>query len=119
MKFETGNKQLNIIGRGTTVQGKLTSSGSLHVDGSIVGDIIATDNVEIGVTGQVKGNVQGKIIKISGAVDGKIESSDTLTFSEKSVVRGDIRAAKLIIEEGAKFNGNCAMSEQTIKPKES
>ncbi len=118
MKFDT-NKQLNVIGRGTTLQGTLTSAGSLHVDGNIIGDIVASESVEIGMTGQVQGNILAKSIKISGGVDGKIESNDMLVFSSKAIVRGDIKAAKLIIEEGAQFNGNCAMvNGQTAKPKE-
>jgi len=119
MKFDS-NKQMNFIGRGTTLQGKLNSEGSLHIDGNVIGDIIASESVEIGINGIVKGNIQGKSIKISGGVEGKIESRDTLLFSSKAVVKGDIKAAKLNIEEGARFNGNCAMSEAqpVSKPKE-
>jgi len=110
---------MNIIGRGTTLQGTLTSAGSLHVDGNIIGDVVASESVEIGTTGQVQGNIQAKTVKISGGVEGRIDSSDTLVFSSKASVRGDIKAAKLIIEEGASFNGNCAMlNGQIAKPKE-
>ena len=118
MKFDT-NKSVNIIGKGTVVQGKVVSEGSLHIDGKIIGDIVTNENVEIGLIGTVSGNIQAKSVKIAGKVEGKIDSNDSLTFSSKAIVRGDIKAAKLIIEEGAQFNGNCAMvNGQTAKPKE-
>ncbi|MEK7264152.1 MAG: polymer-forming cytoskeletal protein [Bacteroidota bacterium] len=111
-----GDKDLNIIGPGTTVKGNVDSSGSLLVRGKITGDVHASDNIEIGSGGIIEGTVHGKTVKIAGNVRGTISATDTLCFIGKAVVQGDISALKLIIEEGARFNGKCTMNEQSAMP---
>lgn len=109
-----GDKEMNIIGPGTTVKGNVDSSGSLLIRGKITGDVHASDNIEVGSGGTIEGTVHGKIVKIAGNVRGTISATDTLLFIGKAIVQGDITAMKLVIEEGARFNGKCTMSEQPI-----
>jgi cytoskeletal protein CcmA (bactofilin family) len=111
-----GDREMNIIGPGTTVNGNVDSSGSLLIRGKITGDVHATDNIEVGSGGTIEGIVHGKTVKIAGNVRGTISATDTLLFVGKAIVQGDITALKLIIEEGARFNGKCTMNEQPIVP---
>jgi cytoskeletal protein CcmA (bactofilin family) len=111
-----GDREMNIIGPGTTVKGNVDSSGSLLIRGKITGDVHATDNIEVRSGGTIEGTVHGKTVKIAGNVRGTISATDTLWFIGKAIVQGDITALKLIIEEGARFNGKCTMNEQPIVP---
>jgi cytoskeletal protein CcmA (bactofilin family) len=65
----------------------------------------------IGPTGKVKGEVFCKNSEVSGIVEGKISVGQLLTLKNSSKIVGDIITFKLSIEPGAKFTGNCKMSE--------
>jgi len=107
-----GNKELNLIGVGTSIEGKVRSQGSIRVDGKIVGEVTASENMAVGSTGEIEGNISGRNVTIGGKVRGNIYTAERLVFEAKAVIRGDVRAAKLIIDEGAVFDGTCRMTDQ-------
>jgi cytoskeletal protein CcmA (bactofilin family) len=102
---------LSLISANTSVEGKLTTEGSIRVDGKLVGDIMAKANVAIGLTGTVEGSIAGKNIALAGRVKGHVTAEEKLILESKSVMRGDIRALKLVVDEGATFDGHCGMSK--------
>lgn len=104
-------KDLNLVGAGTTVEGKIRSNGSVRIDGKLIGDVVANENLFVGETGEVEGTVNARNITIGGKVKGGITAQEKLIFEAKSQVRGEIKAAKLVIDEGAVFDGNCTMTE--------
>lgn len=104
-------KELNIIGSGTTIEGKLRTQGNIRVDGKMVGELHAAENVAVGLTGEIEGNINGRNVTIGGKIRGNIIAVDKLVFEGKAVVRGDIRAARLVIDEGAVFDGKISMSD--------
>lgn len=109
MKTESGS-DLNLIAAGTVFEGKLKASGSIRVDGRIVGDVVATQNISVGTSGDVEGNLNAKGVTIGGKVRGSVIAQEKLVFESKAVVKGDIRAARLVVDEGATFDGKCAMT---------
>ncbi len=110
MKSEASN-ELNLIGAGTVFEGKLRTPGSIRVDGRVVGEITAAQNVSIGGSGDIEGNVSAKNVTVGGKMKGTILAQEKLVFETRAVIRGDIRASKLVIDEGALFDGKCVMSE--------
>jgi cytoskeletal protein CcmA (bactofilin family) len=104
---------LSLLSAGTSIEGKITTEGSIRVDGRLVGDLTATANAAVGATGVVQGNVEAKNVSIAGTVHGNVAAAEKLILEEKSVMRGDIRATVLVIDEGATFDGRCAMTKQT------
>lgn len=115
MKTDTGS-ELNLIGAGTVVEGKVRTPGNIRIDGKVIGEISATQNIAIGGTGDVDGNITAKNVTIGGKIKGMVVAQEKLVFEPKAVVRGDIRAAKLVIDEGAVFDGKCIMSEAKPMP---
>ena len=115
MKTETGT-ELNLIGAGTIFEGKLRTPGSIRVDGRVIGEIVATQAVSVGSSGDIDGNVSAKTVTIGGKIKGSVLAQEKLVFESKAVVRGDIRAARLVIDEGALFDGKCMMSEAKPMP---
>lgn len=105
-------KELNLIGTGTTVEGKIRSQGSVRVDGKLVGDVTASENVAIGTNGEVEGNITAKNVTVGGKVRGVVSATEKIVFEGKSVIRGDVRAAKLVIDEGALFDGRVSMTDK-------
>ena len=102
----------NIIGKGTSINGKVKVLGSIHVDGTIDGNIDVSESLIIGKSGKVKGEIHTKDCLIGGKVDGNISSDEKVEFQSGSSLKGDIRCKRLVIEEGVVFDGNCIMSEK-------
>jgi cytoskeletal protein CcmA (bactofilin family) len=113
-KIETVT-DVNLIGVGTTVEGKITSNGSVRIDGKLLGDVTATENLFVGETGEVEGLLNARNVTIGGKIKGSITAVDKIIFESKSEVRAEIKAAKLIIDEGSKFDGKCTMAEPKQK----
>jgi cytoskeletal protein CcmA (bactofilin family) len=105
-------KDLNLIGVGTTVEGKIRSQGSMRIDGKLVGEIAVSESIAIGITGEVEGNITARNITVGGKVRGNIHAGEKLVFEGKAAIKGDVRAAKLVVDEGASFDGNCRMTDQ-------
>ena len=117
MKSEPSSAELNLIAAGTVFEGKLKTPGSIRIDGKILGEIVATNNLAVGPAGDVEGNVTARNVTIGGSIRGLIVAQEKLVFESKAVVRGDIRAARLVIDEGAMFDGKCVMSEKAPVPR--
>ncbi len=105
-------KEVNLIAVGTVIEGKIRSQGSVRIDGKLIGDIIANEAVAVGINGEVEGNISGKNVTIGGKVRGTITATEKVVFENKSVIRGDVRATRLVIDEGSIFDGKISMAEK-------
>jgi cytoskeletal protein CcmA (bactofilin family) len=105
-------KEMNIVSIGSVVEGKIRSQGSIRLDGKLVGDVTASESIAIGLTGEVEGNVSAKNVTIGGKVRGTINATEKIVFEGKSVVKADIRAARLVIDEGSIFDGKVSMTDK-------
>ena len=102
---------VNLISQGTEITGDVKSSGDIRIDGVLNGNLITKGKVVIGPTGRIKGEVECKNSEVSGLIEGKITVSQLLNLKASSKINGTIITAKLSIEPGAVFTGNCAMKE--------
>lgn len=109
MTFDTKNSD-TVIGHEAYFQGTLTAKGSLRVDGRIDGAIVDAKIVTIGKTGKIKGDISCEVCSISGDITGNVAALDHIEVLSGSKLTGDLRAPKILIEEGAVFNGNCSMT---------
>ena len=108
---ETDNTTINLISNGTEITGDIKSNGDIRIDGSLTGNLSTKGKVVIGQTGKVNGEVYCKNSEVSGSIEGKISVGQLLNLKASSKIIGDIITFKLSIEPGAKFSGNCKMSE--------
>ena len=108
-----------LIGKDAVIEGKLIIKQSIRVDGRIKGEVEATDTVTVGSSGEVEGNIKAKNVVVGGKVNGSLDISGKVTLESSSELRGDLSASRLIIEEGARFNGSSSMNGETphIHPK--
>ncbi len=102
-----------LIGHGTTLDGTLNVSSSMRVDGKIIGKVSCSDSLLVGKTGVLEASVKVKNATVGGRVEGDIEASEVVVLEGNSAVIGNVTTKKLIIEEGAVFNGTCHMSGET------
>lgn len=98
---------INIVGEGTEITGNLTTKGDIRIDGKIQGDVISQAKVVVGASGEVIGNIYAYSAELSGAVSGNITVGENLFLKMTAKVNGNILSNKLVIENGADFNGYC------------
>ena len=79
------------------------------LEGEMHGNLSCSGKVTIGSTGKLRGNLVCVIAEINGSVDGEITVEGLLTLNETARINGDIQTTKLIIQEGAIFEGSCVM----------
>jgi len=104
--------ELSLVGSGTVIEGKIKTEGSIRIDGKLHGDLHARVNIAVGEHGVIEGNVSAKNVSLAGKVSGTVTATDKLVLEGKSVMKGDIRASRLVVDEGAMFDGHCAMTTQ-------
>jgi cytoskeletal protein CcmA (bactofilin family) len=107
---------INLVGSGTEINGDVTSSGDIRIDGTIKGNLITKGKVVIGETGKTSGEVNCRNADISGKIEGKIIVTELLSLKPSALITGDIVAGKLAIEPGARFTGNCNMTNPDSRP---
>ncbi len=110
MADKQASGDLSLVGTGTVVEGKIKTEGSIRIDGKLVGELHAKANIAIGPGGVVEGNISAKNVSLAGKVVGTVAAAEKLVLEQKSIVKGDIRAARLVVDEGATFDGQCAMT---------
>jgi len=109
--FNSSPEDITIISNGVKIEGKVSSSGSIRIDGSILGDLTAKGNVTIGEQGNINGQISAGTVTIGGKVVGTINAREKLVLESNSTLKGDIITKVLVIEAGAKFDGKSNMSE--------
>lgn len=108
ISFETKNGD-TVIGNEAYFQGTLTAKGSLRIDGRVDGSVVDAKTVTIGKSGKVKGDVSCEVCYVCGEIRGNITALDHVEALAGCRIDGDIRSPKVMLEEGALFNGSCSM----------
>ena len=94
------------IGQGMVVEGRITSSQDLRIDGKVDGTNEVGDHTLIlGPGAAVKANLLARSIVISGAVIGNVTAKDRLDLQATASVEGDIRSPRLVVADGAVIKG--------------
>ena len=107
-----------IVGKGTTIEGTMSVSQSIRIDGSFKGTLKATDTLIVGATGDLSDvTVSVKNAMIGGNIKGNITASNKVTLESTSRLEGDLTAKLLVIEEGALFSGNCKSGDSSAPQK--
>lgn len=116
---KNSQKLETIIGDGSEVKGELNGKGTVRIDGVVEGNICA-DWVIVGESGKIKGNVKTRGMVVAGKVEGNIEADEIVELKPKAHVSGEVRTGKLVVSEGAVFDGQSRMKKnaETEKGKE-
>lgn len=108
-KTSNGFPSHNIIGPETILTGEISSDGDFRVDGEFSGNIFIKGELIVGSSGTIIGEIKAKTADISGTVKANIEVEDSISLKSTSEFEGEIKAGKIIIEDGCIFNGQCEM----------
>ncbi len=109
-KDHTPMKRIDsLIGAGTTLTGDIVFTGGLRVDGTVVGNVSASNGeastLVISERARVAGEIRVSHLVINGEVEGPVHASDYLELQPKARVKGDIFYLRLEMHVGATVEG--------------
>ena len=111
MKGKSG--ELNgFLDRGATFRGELEFEDTMRIDGKFNGKIHSKNELIVGESAHIEGDIHVGRIAISGTVVGKIVADTRVEIHRNGKVYSDVDTPALIIEEGAIFQGNCVMGDK-------
>ena len=95
------------IGKAVKIIGQIHSKEDLYVDGDVEGTVEAPDNrLTIGPNGSVHATVKARDVVVLGSIQGNVEAADRIEIKKEAKLVGDIRTARIVIEDGAYFKGS-------------
>jgi cytoskeletal protein CcmA (bactofilin family) len=95
-----------VIGKSVQIRGEVKGNEELIVEGVVEGTITLTEHrLTIGANARVTANVAAKDVVVQGSLQGDIHAAGRVELRSGSHVNGDIRAARLSVEDNAIFSG--------------
>ena len=95
------------IAAGTVIiGGEIKTQCDIRFDGDYTGNITSQSRVIIGETAHLKGEIRCENLDVFGSLEGDVFVKDTMTIKSEASFTGHIQSSRLVIELGAKFEGD-------------
>ena len=95
------------IAAGTVIiGGEIKTQCDIRFDGDYTGNITSQSRVIIGETAHLKGEIRCESLDVFGTLEGDVFVKDTMTIKSEATFTGHIQSSRLVIELGAKFEGD-------------
>lgn len=108
------NNISSIIGPEMEIKGDVSVKGDLLVYGTINGDVKSSGDIITAKHSVINGSMESQNASISGTVKGNLTIASKITLKKNAHLKGDLKAAIITLEEGAKFDGMCSMVNQKL-----
>jgi cytoskeletal protein CcmA (bactofilin family) len=94
------------IGPSIVIKGEVSGEEDLLIQGQLDGSVaLGLNSVTVGDGGRVKADITGRIITIEGKVEGNLKAKEQIILRGTATVQGDIKAPRVVLEDGASFRG--------------
>src|SRR5947209_12557568 len=101
------------IGKSIVINGELSGSEDLTIEGRVDGKIELRDHVlTVGSNGKIKAQISAKAIVVLGQVTGNLNATEKVDIKESGSVEGDIVAPRVAIADGSHFKGSIDMQKK-------
>jgi cytoskeletal protein CcmA (bactofilin family) len=111
-----GTASKNVLASDVEIKGNLKFSGELTFEGKLDGDIQTDGTLNLGDSAVVNGNINAQSVIVRGKITGNITAKEKIDIKTKAELFGDIRAAKLAVEEGVTFVGKTEVNPNKVTP---
>lgn len=101
------------VARGTRIQGEISGSTELLIEGEVEGIVKVDSRVVIGSGGVVRGEVEANQVLVGGTILGDVRGRERVEVGASGRLEGDIAAPRVTIAEGAFFKGKVEMIGQS------
>jgi cytoskeletal protein CcmA (bactofilin family) len=101
------------VGKSVVIKGEIVSREDLYLDGEVEGTVELPDNrLTIGPNARIKAHMKALAVVILGSVHGNIEARERIEIRKDATLVGDIKTARIILEDGAYFKGSVDIARQ-------
>ena len=107
----------DVLSSDVEIKGSIKFQKELLIDGKVEGEINSDGVLTIGENADIRGEVKTKSITVYGKVHGNITVAERCELKSKCTLQGDLKAARLVIEEGATFIGKSEVTSGTLPAK--
>lgn len=105
------------LGKSVVIKGDIVGREDLTIDGDVEGAIeLREHRLTVGPNGKVRSNVKAREVVIFGNVKGNIDATDKIEIRGNATLIGDIRTARVLIEDGAYFKGAVDITRKEAAP---
>ena len=112
----TTSTSKNVLNSEVEIKGNLKFSGELTLEGKLEGEIHTDGVLNLGDSAIVNGSINAQSVVVRGKINGNITAKEKIEIKAKTELFGDLRAAKLVIEEGVTFVGKTEVNPNKVSP---
>jgi cytoskeletal protein CcmA (bactofilin family) len=110
--------QKNLLSSDVEIKGSIKFQNELTVDGKIEGEINSAGVLTVGENAEIKGEIKTKSVTVYGKVHGNITVEDRCELKGRASLYGDLKATRLVIEDGATFVGKSEVTPNKVAMKQ-
>ena len=110
------NPTKNVLNSDVEIKGNLKFAGELTFEGKLEGEINSEGTLLLGDSAVINGNINVGSVVVRGKINGNISAKEKIDIKAKTELFGDIRATKLVIEEGVTFVGKTEVNPNKVTP---
>ena len=107
----------NVLASDVEIKGSIKFQNDLTIDGKVEGEIISPGMLTVGENAEIRGEIKTKGVTVFGKVHGNITVEERCELKSHAVLNGDLKAARLVIEDGATFVGKSEVTPNLIAMK--
>jgi cytoskeletal protein CcmA (bactofilin family) len=107
----------NLLSADVEIKGSIKFQNELTIDGKVEGDINSAGVLTVGENAEIHAEIKTKSVTVLGKVTGNITVDERCELKARAVLHGDLKAARLVIEEGATFVGKSEVSPTKVAMK--
>ena len=108
----------NLLSSDVEIKGSLKFQNDLTIDGKIEGEISSPGILTVGENAEIRGEIKTKSVTVFGKVHGNITVEERCELKSHAVLQGDLKASRLVIEDGATFVGKSEVTPNRIAMKQ-
>jgi cytoskeletal protein CcmA (bactofilin family) len=95
------------IGKAVKITGQIFSREDFYVDGEVEGTLEALEHrITVGPNATIRASIKAREVVVLGAINGNVEAVDRIEIRKEARLTGDLRTARITIEDGAFFKGS-------------
>ncbi len=114
--MSTTGSSKNVLSSDVEIKGNLKFAGELTFEGKLEGEINSDGTLNLGDGAVITGNINANTVVVRGKVTGNISAKEKIELKAKTELFGDVRSAKLVMEEGVTFVGKTEVNPNKVAP---
>jgi cytoskeletal protein CcmA (bactofilin family) len=104
----------NLLSADVEIKGSIKFQNDLTIDGKVEGEINSAGTLTVGENAEIRGEIKTKSVTILGKVQGNVTVDERCELKSRAVLQGDLKAARLVVEEGATFVGKSEVTPNKV-----